>query len=162
MPLSSWSHDSLIQDFLDNMLPPTGTKRYCLFSWLRDIISWKEDSDVTRLALTALATGWAGRVDNRPDLVGKGLQMYGVAAHRLCREIPGCKPPLILATTGVFIVYELFEFGPEGNAGCSYHMDGAAASVRAAKALDIAEPPFVRVFDFFRVIFVSGIPHTGG
>lgn len=155
MPLYSWSHDSLIQEFLDNMLPPVGAKRYCVFGWLRDVITWKEESDVTRLALTALATGWAGRADGRPELVGKGLQMYSAAAHRLSDEIPHSRPPLILATTGVLIVYELFEFGSKDNAGCGYHMDGAVASASAARSLDLAVPPFLHVFDFFRVIFVS-------
>lgn len=155
VPLHSWSHDSLIEDFITSVQHPAGSRRRCIFAWLQELIAWKEESDVTRLALTALATGWAGRVDARPDLVDKGLQMYGAAADRLCREIPRCRPPLILATTGVFIVYELFEFGAHDNAGWSYHMAGAAASARAAASLDISAPPFLHVFDFCRLIFVS-------
>lgn len=79
----SWSHAPLIADFLNNILPPTTARRHCVFSWLRDIVlPWKETTDVTKLAITALATGWVGRVERRPDLVNKGLQMYGVATGR--------------------------------------------------------------------------------
>lgn len=127
-----------------------------MFSWLRDIVlPWKETTDVTKLAITALATGWVGRVERRPDLVNKGLQMYGVATGRLCHAIPASKPLQVLVTAGIFIIYELFEFGSQDNEVWERHMAGAAASVKASSLDELAMCPYTHIFDLCRAIIVS-------
>lgn len=151
----SWSHDSLVADFVTNIIPPADSNRYCVFSWLRDTITWTPvDAGVTRLAVSALATGWAGRVELRPDLIVKGLQMYTSATQQLRRDLSEARPPQMLATTAAFALYELFEFGSQDNNGWQYHIAGAAASVQASSEVDLSMGPNLQILDFFRAIFV--------
>jgi hypothetical protein len=148
-----------VADFLENIIPPAKSNRYCVFSWLRDAVSSvPDDAGAIKLAVSALATGWTGRVDYRQDFIHKGLEMYTAAAQKLGRGIGESRPPHILAVTALFTMYELFEFGSQDNNGWQYHILGASASVEASDEVELSACPYVHVFDFFRPIFVSLFP----
>ncbi|KAI0595932.1 hypothetical protein F4775DRAFT_566622 [Biscogniauxia sp. FL1348] len=149
----SWSVDQILGEFLDNCLPLSASQEVPL-SWIRNLVSVEKEVDALPLAMSALAFGWAGHVDGRPQLVDKGLQLYSAAVRQLRSEIHVHSPLQVLATTAIFTFYELCEFGCETNPGWIYHMAGIAASLVALGPEMVSTEPYLQVFSFCRMIFI--------
>ncbi|KAI5920531.1 hypothetical protein F4810DRAFT_410118 [Camillea tinctor] len=149
----TWSVDQILGEFLENCLPPSASQEVPL-CWIRSLVSMEKDVDALPLAMSALAFGWAGRVDGRPQLVDKGLQLYSAAVRQLRCDIRVRSPLQVLATTAIFTFYELCEFGSEANPGWLYHMAGIAAVLQALGPEMVAVDPYLQVFSFCRMIFI--------
>ncbi|RYP35737.1 hypothetical protein DL767_003682 [Monosporascus sp. MG133] len=148
----SWSHDEILAEFLDNCLPLGATQEVPL-SWLRSLVSMEKEIDALPLAMSALAIGWAGHADGEPQLIDKGLQLYNAAVRQLRVDIQGHSPLQVLATTVIFTVYELFEFGSESSHGWLCHVSGIAATLRILGPEMVANEPYLQIYSFVRMVF---------
>lgn len=163
--------DSLIQavqnitgQFLELCLPFSETQEAPL-SWLVEIKQMEQDIDALPLAMSALALGWAGQVDsdgssvNRPQLAGKALQLYSAAVKQLRNDMgTGRYSPLqSLVVTTVFVAFELCQFGSRSNPGWLAHMQGIAAFLQALGPENVSADPYLKIYSFCRVVFVSCI-----
>ncbi|KAI1496436.1 hypothetical protein F5X99DRAFT_400479 [Biscogniauxia marginata] len=149
----TWSIDQILGEFLDNCLHLSASQEVPL-SWIRSLVPMEKDVDALPLAMSALAFGWAGHVDGRPQLVDKGLQLYNAAVKQLRSDIHARSPLQVLATTAIFTFYELCDFGSEQNPGWLYHLAGIAAVLQALGPEMVSVEPYLQVFSFCRMIFI--------
>ena len=149
----SWSHAEILADFLSHSLPTEATQEVPL-SWLRALMPMDKEVDALPLAMSALAIGWAGHADGEPRLVDKGLQLYNAAVCQLRTDIQSHAPLQVLATTAIFTLYELFEFGSESSHGWLCHMSGIASNLRLLGPEMVAGEPYLQIYSFIRMIYV--------
>ncbi|RYP74000.1 hypothetical protein DL771_003311 [Monosporascus sp. 5C6A] len=149
----SWSHDEILAEFLDNCLPLGATQEVPL-SWLRSLMPMEKEIDALPLAMSALAIGWAGHADGEPQLIAKGLQLYNAAVRQLRDDIQGHSQLQVLATTVIFTVYELFEFGSGSSHGWLCHVSGIAATLHILGPDMVANEPYLQIYSFVRMIFM--------
>lgn len=151
----SWSHDEILADFLTHCVPAGATQEVPL-SWLRALMPMEKEIDALPLAMSALAVGWAGHADGEPQLIDKGLQLYSAAVRQLRADIPVARtaPLQVLATTALFTLYELCEFGSESSRGWLCHMSGLASTLRLLGPEMVAAEPYLQIYSFIRTIYV--------
>lgn len=153
LQFQSWLHDEILAEFLNHCLPLGATQEVPL-SWLRTLMPMKKEIDSLPLAMSALAIGWAGHTKGEPQLIDKGLQLYNAAVGQLRGDIQGRAPLQVLATTVIFTIYELFEFGSEQSHGWLCHVSGIAATLYMLGPEMIANEPYRQIFSFIRMIYV--------
>ncbi|KAK7757443.1 hypothetical protein SLS62_000458 [Diatrype stigma] len=152
LQFQSWLHDEILAEFLNHCLPLGATQEVPL-SWLRSLMPMKKEIDALPLAMSALAIGWAGHTNGEPQLIDKGLQLYNAAVRQLRGDIQGRSPLQVLATTVIFTIYELFEFGSEQSHGWLCHVSGIAATLRMLGPSRVANEPYLQIFNFVRMIY---------
>lgn len=159
LQFQSWLHDEILAEFLNHCLPLGATQEVPL-SWLRSLMPMKKEIDALPLAMSALAIGWAGHTNGEPQLIDKGLQLYNAAVRQLRDDIQGRSPLQVLATTVIFTIYELFEFGSEQSHGWLCHVSGIAATLRLLGPSRVASEPYLQIFNFVRMIYVGLSGHV--
>ncbi|KAJ3572584.1 hypothetical protein NPX13_g4999 [Xylaria arbuscula] len=132
-----WAVECITGQFLELCKPLSATQEAPL-AWLGEIKDWMRDIDALPLAMSALALGWAGHVDNQQQLASKGLQLYDAALRQLRKDMKNYSPLQSLVVTTVFVVFELWvaallqELGPE----------------------KVSSDPYLKVYSFCRVVFI--------
>jgi hypothetical protein len=149
-----WAVENILSQFLETCLPPEATQEAPL-GWVASLVPMKKDVDALPLAMSALAFGWAGHVNAQPQLVDKALQLYNAAIQQLRHDLTTCSPLQMLAATALFVIFELCEFGSKFNPGWQTHMQGISAVLLSLGPEKVSEPPYVQIYSFCRVIFVS-------
>lgn len=149
-----WAVQNITGQFLETCLPLSAAQEAPL-SWLGEIRDMGRDIDALPLAVSALALGWAGRVDGRPQLADKGLQLYSAAVRQLRSDMRTCSLLQSLVVTAIFVAFELCQFGSKGNPGRLAHMQGIAAFLQALGPESVSVGPYLKIYSFCRVVFVS-------
>ncbi|KAJ8124480.1 hypothetical protein O1611_g9160 [Lasiodiplodia mahajangana] len=144
---------SITGQFLQLCLPLSETQEAPL-AWLGDIKDMGQDIDALPLAMSALALGWAGHVDNQPHLADKGLQLYNAAIRQLRDDMNTYTPLQSLIVTTIFVAFELCQFGSKGNPGWLAHMKGIAAFLQALGPEKVSTDPYLKIYSFCRVVFI--------
>jgi hypothetical protein len=153
----SWSHDEILADFIANCLPTSASYEVPLM-WIRTLVSTEKEINALPLAMSALAVGWAGHTGNEPQLVSKGLQLYTTALGQLKHELAARSQLQVLATTAIFTLYELFEFGPANSRGWLYHVSALSGTLRNLGPDAVSREPYLQIFSFCRTIYVCRPP----
>ncbi|KAI1151932.1 hypothetical protein F4825DRAFT_421235 [Nemania diffusa] len=148
-----WAVQSITGQFLEVCLPLSETQEAPL-AWLGDIKEMGQDIDALPLAMSALALGWAGHVDNQPHLADKGLQLYNAAVRQLRGDMNTYSPLQSLIVTAIFVAFELCQFGSQGNPGWLTHMQGIAAFLQALGPERVSADPYLKIYSFCRVVFI--------
>ena len=137
------------------MCKPLSDTQEAPLAWLGEIKRWERDIDALALAMSALALGWAAHVENQQQLSSKSLQMYDAALRQLRKDFTNYSPLQSLVVTTVFVVFELCQFGSKGNPGWLTHMKGIAAFLQELGPEKVSSDPYLKVYCFCRVVFVS-------
>ncbi|KAI1112854.1 hypothetical protein F5Y14DRAFT_238859 [Nemania sp. NC0429] len=148
-----WAVQSITGQFLETCLPHSESQEAPL-SWLGEIKDMGQNIDALPLAMSALALGWAGRVDREPQLADKGLQLYSAAVRQLRSDMRTCSLLQSLAVTAIFVAFELCQFGSKGNPGRLAHMQGIAAFLQALGPESVSDGPYLKIYSFCRVVFI--------
>ncbi|KAI1364013.1 hypothetical protein F5Y08DRAFT_308058 [Xylaria arbuscula] len=148
-----WAVECITGQFLELCKPLSATQEAPL-AWLGEIKDWMRDIDALPLAMSALALGWAGHVDNQQQLASKGLQLYDAALCQLRKDMKNYSPLQSLVVTTVFVVFELCQFGSKGNPGWLTHMKGVAAFLQELGPEKVSSDPYLKVYSFCRVVFI--------
>ncbi|KAI0099777.1 hypothetical protein GGR51DRAFT_535052 [Nemania sp. FL0031] len=144
---------SITGQFLELCLPLSEAQEAPL-AWLGDIKEMGQDIDALPLAMSALALGWAGHVDNQSHLADKGLQLYNAAIRQLRDDMNTYSPLQSLIVTTIFVAFELCQFGSKGNTGWLAHMKGIAAFLQALGPEKVSTDPYLKIYSFCRVVFI--------
>ncbi|KAI1744922.1 hypothetical protein F4680DRAFT_170275 [Xylaria scruposa] len=144
---------SITGQFLELCHPLSETQEAPL-AWLGEIQEMGQDIDALPLAMSALALGWAGHVNDQPRLADTGLQLYNAAIRQLRDDISTYSPAQSLIVTTIFVVFELCQFGSKGNPGWLTHMKGIAAFLQALGPEKVSIDPYLKIFSFCRVVFI--------
>ncbi|RWA06460.1 hypothetical protein EKO27_g8641 [Xylaria grammica] len=110
-----WAVECITGRFLETCLPPSESQEAPL-AWLGEIKKREQYIDALPLAMSALALGWAGHIDNEPQLVNKGIQLYNAAIRQLRDDYNTYSPLQSLVVTTVFVAFELCQFGSKDRA----------------------------------------------
>ncbi|TGJ86320.1 hypothetical protein E0Z10_g2451 [Xylaria hypoxylon] len=145
--------ECIMGQFLEIWLPPSETQEAPL-AWLGEIQQRERDIDALPLAMSALALGWAGHVDNEPELANKGIQLYNAAIRQLRNDMSTYSPLQSLVVTTVFVAFELCQFGSKGNPGWLTHMKGIAAFLQELGPEKVSVDPYLKIYSFCRVVFI--------
>lgn len=140
--------------FLELCLPLSENQEAPL-AWLGEIQEMGQDVDALPLAMSALALGWAGHANDQPQLAGTGLQLYNAAIRQLRDDMGTYSPLQSFVVTTIFVAFELCQFGSTGNPGWLTHMKGIAAFLQALGPEKVSMDPYLKIFSFCRIIFVS-------
>ncbi|KAI8631855.1 hypothetical protein F5Y19DRAFT_463038 [Xylariaceae sp. FL1651] len=151
--MQAWALENILSQFLEICLPVSATQEAPL-AWVGSLVPMKKNVDALPLAISALAFGWAGHVNNQPQLVDKGLQLYNAAIQQLRNDLNASSPLQMLATTAIFVAFELCEFGSEDNPGWQTHMQGIAALLQSLGPEMVATDPFLQIYSFCRIVFI--------
>ncbi|KAF2965726.1 hypothetical protein GQX73_g7844 [Xylaria multiplex] len=146
-----WAVECIMDQFLKTCLPPSESQEAPL-AWLGEIQESERDIDALPLAMSALALGWAGHIDNEPQLVHKGLQLYNAAIRQLRNDINTYSPLQSLVVTTVFVAFELCQFGSKGNPGWLTHMKGIAAFLQKLGPERVSVGPYLKIYLFCRIM----------
>ncbi|KAI3339167.1 hypothetical protein F4824DRAFT_508537 [Ustulina deusta] len=148
-----WAVEFIMGQFLEICMPRSENQEAPL-AWLGEIKEREQDIDALPLAMSALALGWAGHVNNQPQLASKGLQLYNAALRQLRNDMTTYSPLQSLVVTAVFVVFELCQFGSTGNTGWLTHMQGIAAFLQELGPDKVSIDPYLKIYSFCRVIFI--------
>ncbi|KAI0458809.1 hypothetical protein F5B21DRAFT_499877 [Xylaria acuta] len=144
---------SITGQFLELCHPLSETQEAPL-AWLGEIQEMGQDIDALPLAMSALALGWAGQVNDQPRLADTGLQLYDAAIRQLRDDMSTYSPLQSLIVTTIFVAFELCQFGSKGNPGWLTHMKGIAAFLQALGPEKVSVDPYLKIFSFCRVVFI--------
>ncbi|KAI8949146.1 hypothetical protein F4801DRAFT_421235 [Xylaria longipes] len=144
---------SITGQFLELCLPLSETQEAPL-AWLGEIQEMGQDIDALPLAMSALALGWAGCVNDQPRLADTGLQLYNTAIQQLRNNMSTYSPLQSLVVTTIFVAFELCQFGSKGNPGWLTHMKGIAAFLQALGPEKVSMDPYLKIYSFCRVVFI--------
>ncbi|GAW13423.1 hypothetical protein ANO14919_028080 [Xylariales sp. No.14919] len=148
-----WAVECITGRFLETCLPPSESQEAPL-AWLGEIKKREQYIDALPLAMSALALGWAGHIDNQPQLVNKGIQLYNAAIRQLRDDYNTYSPLQSLVVTTVFVAFELCQFGSKGNPGWLTHMKGIAAFLQQLGPEKVSVDPYLKIYSFCRVVFI--------
>ncbi|KAI0516884.1 hypothetical protein F5B22DRAFT_136210 [Xylaria bambusicola] len=148
-----WAVECIMGQFLE-ICKPLSESQEAPLAWLGEIKEWERDIDALPLAMSALALGWAGHIDNQQQLASKGLQLYNAALQQLRKDMSTYSPLQSLVVTTIFVVFELCQFGSKGNPGWLTHMKGIAAFLQELGPDKVSSDPYLKVYSFCRVIFI--------
>ncbi|KAI0206626.1 hypothetical protein F4808DRAFT_1072 [Astrocystis sublimbata] len=146
---------SITGQFLQQCAPQSDAQEAPL-AWLQEIqeMEMGQAIDAMPLAMSALALGWAGCVNEQPPLADAGLQLYNAAIRQLRGDMDTQTPLQSLVVTAIFVAFELCHFGSESDSGWSTHMKGVAAFLQALGPEKVSRGPYLKVYSFCRVVFI--------
>lgn len=159
LPPSSLESQPILHMFIGHCLPPSrAASQEMPLQWLQSMDPSHNEPRALSLAISALASGWAGHVNDHPKCIEKGLKSYVAAVGELRKDISHTSAEQAISTISLLTLYELYEFGSEFSLGWMTHLKGMGRLFVALGPSAVSKTPLNQIFSFYRIIEVSTPP----